>query len=70
MPNKPDGKVHYRELPNRLGYIGIANEDFANEDGEPAIVEPLREALEALKHTRGLVIDLRGNTGGADVEGD
>ena len=58
------GKVLHRELSNDVGYIGLANEEI-----EMGIVEPFREALNALSHSRGIVIDLRGNTGGSDEQG-
>jgi tetratricopeptide (TPR) repeat protein len=63
--NRPDGAtVSTGELPGNLGYVQIAN--FT----DPNAVREVRKALEALGDKDGLVIDLRGNTGGLTRSAD
>ncbi|MEK7282832.1 MAG: S41 family peptidase, partial [Acidobacteriota bacterium] len=56
------------ELPGGLGYIRLGN--FT----DPGVVAEVRAALEKMRRMEGIVLDLRGNTGGlgrsADAIGD
>jgi tetratricopeptide (TPR) repeat protein len=63
--NVPGGAtVTTAELPGNLGYVQIAN--FT----DPNAVRELRKALAALGDKSGLILDLRGNTGGLTRSAD
>lgn len=63
-PDEPS--VSSRKLPDDLGYVRIASfaDDVPSLFGDPAVVTAFDRALEGLEHTRGLVLDVRDNTGG------
>jgi C-terminal processing protease CtpA/Prc/predicted Zn-dependent protease len=63
--NRPSGEtVVTGDLPGDLGYIQIANLT------DPKAVAAVRDALAAMRGKEGLVIDLRGNTGGLTRSAD
>jgi C-terminal processing protease CtpA/Prc/Tfp pilus assembly protein PilF len=63
--NRPHGDtVVSGDLPGNLGYIQIGNLT------DPNAVAEVRRALEALREKDGIVIDLRGNTGGLTRSAD
>jgi tetratricopeptide (TPR) repeat protein len=63
--NRPSGEtVVTRDLPGDLGYIQIANLT------DPNAVAAVRAALLTMREKAGLVIDLRGNTGGLTRSAD
>ncbi len=63
--NRPSGEtVVTGDLPGDLGYIQIANLT------DPNAVAAVRAALQAMREKEGLVIDLRGNTGGLTRSAD
>lgn len=63
-PDEP--AVSFRRLPDDLGYIRIASFGDAapSLSSDPAVVTAFDRALEGLKDTHGLVLDVRDNTGG------
>ncbi len=56
IPSPPD--VEWRVLDGALGYVAIRS------FGDEAVTESFNQALLALRDTRGLIIDVRGNGGG------
>lgn len=55
----------YDILEDSIGYVHI----YGFSDGEKAFDQEMAVLLEALQHTRGLIIDIRGGYGGEDVAG-
>lgn len=53
--------VTWQTLPGQLGYLGLRNGMPSNSQFEKKI----RAAFRQLRHTQGLIIDLRGNGGGS-----
>lgn len=58
----PEGPaVDWHVLPSRVGYLGLRFGLFPTEGFRREMVN----ALQAFRHTRGLILDLRGNPGGS-----
>jgi carboxyl-terminal processing protease len=61
----PEKMVESRALEGGVGYIKIYGE--SDLEGQPGTAEQFEGALSAFKDASGLIIDIRGNTGGADT---
>lgn len=59
---KMTDNLSYGRLPGNIGYI-----NFKGTDALKAAKETMTDMLTALKETKGLIIDIRGNYGGNDV---
>lgn len=69
MHNNPSASVEYKMLPSGYGYIKINNENPDNEDlTKSTAYLTFKKAIELFtaQHTPGIIVDLRGNSGGND----
>merc|ERR1719486_1380146 len=56
--------MSYRILPSGFGYLGISCEMIAPQNFEAQ----MNEAITAMADTPGIVVDVRGNKGGMDIQ--
>lgn len=61
----PEKMIESRELERGAGYIKIYGE--GDLEGQPGTEKQFTDALSTFKDSPGLIIDIRGNTGGADA---
>lgn len=61
VPDPAKHPVSYSVLPSGYGYLGVDDEEMDNPEKYKAHYS---EALNALAHTPGLIVDIRGNNGG------